>query len=362
MVSESDEDAARRDEEWGALIAFYGDDLVSGGSTLTTQTPTSMIPDELSKTAKGSSFRYWNIQVMPPNVTLELGDIPRDYPSGPNPPKPKLKAPQWIMDETRQEELEHELLTLFQSDTEVAIMWVEHCRSAIEEYQEANQAFSSNNDSQQADHHDAEGDEDPTTTIADNNNTNDDGSYEPPASSVTISFVPGSKFGQSIRHFQLSVVDNPAYQREVFHGAPFHPPKSGPSETMQSHVASVSCMEHVDWVLHHLLFDVKKVDQASHNMIAYRFTDQATGRLVSDSDDDGEKGSGSKLASLLELTGVEDCIVVVSRWYGGVHLGPARFKWIAAVGRQGLEDAGFLKKIKDEDSSTTSKHKKGGKR
>ena len=121
-------------------------------------------------------------------------------------------------------------------------------------------------------------------------------------------------------------------------------------------------MEHIDWILHHLLFHVKKVNQATHNMIAYRFQDPSTGRMVSDSDDDGEKGSGSKLASLLELTGAQDCIVVVSRWYGGVHLGPARFKWIAAVGRQGLEDAGFLKKSKDEDSSSGSKNKKGGKR
>jgi putative IMPACT (imprinted ancient) family translation regulator len=76
-------------------------------------------------------------------------------------------------------------------------------------------------------------------------------------------------------------------------------------------------------------------------MIAYRFLDES-GCLVSDSDDDGEKGSGNKLSSLLELTDTQNCIVVVSRWYGGVHLGPARFKWIASVARQALEGAGFL--------------------
>ena len=37
---------------------------------------------------------------------------------------------------------------------------------------------------------------------------------------------------------------------------------------------------------------------------------------ANDSDDDGEKGAGNKLASLLDLTGAEDCIVMVSRWYG----------------------------------------------
>ena len=79
-------------------------------------------------------------------------------------------------------------------------------------------------------------------------------------------------------------------------------------------------------------------------MIAYKFYDTNAKCYVSDSDDDGEKGAGSKLASLLDLTNVEDCMVVVSRWYGGVHLGPARFKWIAVVARQALEEAGFINK------------------
>lgn len=346
MGADENENADRRNEEWDALVAFYGDDVVSGSLS------PNAFPEDVSEAAPGSSYRCWIVQIMPPNVTLELQDIPKDYPGGPTPPKPKLKAPQWIMDETRQAELEQEMLALYEPDTEVAIMWVEHCRAAIEEYQEANQA------SPNIDH---------ITESAENDATNAESSLDasddqPETSSTTISFVPtSSKFGQPIRTFQLSTVDNPEYQREVHHGVPFHPPKSGASETMQSHVASVSCMEHVGWVLHHLLFRVKKVNQASHNMIAYRFTDPATGRIVSDSDDDGEKGSGSKLASLLELTDAQDCIVVVSRWYGGVHLGSARFKWIAAVGRQGLEDAGFIKKGKEEDSSG-SKTKKGGKR
>ena len=63
---------------------------------------------------------------------------------------------------------------------------------------------------------------------------------------------------------------------------------------------------------------------------------------MSDNDDDGESSSGAKLASLLELTGAQNVLVVVSRWYGGIHLGPARFKYIAATGRAMLEEAGML--------------------
>ena len=138
-----------------------------------------------------------------------------------------------------------------------------------------------------------------------------------------------------MRTFEVAVVENDSNRRTIFRGEPFHPPKSGPSEIMLAHVASVSSMDHVHWVLHHLLFTDKKVGQASHNMIAYKFHDNKMGCIVSDSDDDGEKGSGSKLAALLDLADAQDCIVVVSRWYGGVHLGPARFKWIATVARQG---------------------------
>ena len=64
--------------------------------------------------------------------------------------------------------------------------------------------------------------------------------------------------------------------------------------------------------------------------------------MVSDNDDDGEKGSGAKLAALLEMSDTMDCIVVVSRWYGGIHLGPARFKHIASTARDALVESGLI--------------------
>ena len=103
-------------------------------------------------------------------------------------------------------------------------------------------------------------------------------------------------------------------------------------------------MEHIQWALADLLLNDKKVAKASHNMFAYRFTNEETGTLVSDNDDDGEKGSGSKLASLLDMCNVDNVLVVVSRWFGGIHLGPARFKWIAWVAREGLVQGGYLER------------------
>jgi hypothetical protein len=50
-------------------------------------------------------------------------------------------------------------------------------------------------------------------------------------------------------------------------------------------------------------------------------------RLDTGSDDDGERWAGARLLQVLEREGVVGA-VVVGRVYGGVMLGPARFRWI----------------------------------
>jgi len=84
-------------------------------------------------------------------------------------------------------------------------------------------------------------------------------------------------------------------------------------------------------------------------MMAWRCRGQEEGaRWQSDHDDDGEAGAGRRLALLLEQTGARSAApgggvaVVVSRWFGGVLLGPARFAVIAASAREALAAAGFL--------------------
>ena len=37
--------------------------------------------------------------------------------------------------------------------------------------------------------------------------------------------------------------------------------------------------------------------------------------------DDGESGAGQIILKMLERDGLEDHIIVVTRWYGGKHLG-----------------------------------------
>jgi putative IMPACT (imprinted ancient) family translation regulator len=103
----------------------------------------------------------------------------------------------------------------------------------------------------------------------------------------------------------------------------------------QAHVARLESPDDVDLLIGALKSD-KKIARATHNMVAWR-----CGR-ASDNDDDGESAAGRRLAELLSLAGAENVLVVVSRWYGGIHLGPDRFKHINNVARALLVKEGFV--------------------
>ncbi|KAJ6593596.1 ribosomal protein S5 domain 2-type protein [Mycena capillaripes] len=90
--------------------------------------------------------------------------------------------------------------------------------------------------------------------------------------------------------------------------------------------------------------------RATHCMYAYR----ASG--VAGQSDGGEGGSGDRLARLLRLTGCEDVVVVVWRWYGGVKLGADRWKRISEVAREALDSGGFL--VKRDGAEGQNKNRK----
>lgn len=60
-------------------------------------------------------------------------------------------------------------------------------------------------------------------------------------------------------------------------------------------------------------------------------------------DDDGEAAAGGRLAHLLTLLGAENVLVVVTRWFGGVLLGPERFKHINRAARDALSKGDFIR-------------------
>lgn len=57
-------------------------------------------------------------------------------------------------------------------------------------------------------------------------------------------------------------------------------------------------------------------------------------------DDDGEAGAGALILQMLERAGLRDHVIVVTRWYGGKHLGGDRFRHVADAVRFYLRETG----------------------
>ncbi len=66
----------------------------------------------------------------------------------------------------------------------------------------------------------------------------------------------------------------------------------------------------------------KKFAKATHNSWAVLCEDGAL------KNDDGESGAGMLILRTLEGAGLRDHVVVVTRWYGGTHLGGDRFRHV----------------------------------
>lgn len=76
----------------------------------------------------------------------------------------------------------------------------------------------------------------------------------------------------------------------------------------------------------------KKFAKATHNSWAF------IGSAGPVKNDDGETGAGMVIARTLASAGLQDHIVVVTRWYGGKHLGGDRFRHIKDAVRYYLEN------------------------
>jgi hypothetical protein len=106
--------------------------------------------------------------------------------------------------------------------------------------------------------------------------------------------------------------------------------------------------------LHHLLATDKKVAKATHNITAWRIRGK-NDTSYQDCDDDGETAAGGRLLHLMQLMDVWDVMVVVTRWYGGIQLGPDRFRIINTTARDALVLGGFTN---EGDAAGKKKSKK----
>eukprot|EP00457_Paulinella_chromatophora_P004892 gb/GEZN01004905.1/.p1 GENE.gb/GEZN01004905.1/~~gb/GEZN01004905.1/.p1 ORF type:complete len:425 (-),score=120.53 gb/GEZN01004905.1/:178-1452(-) len=138
-------------------------------------------------------------------------------------------------------------------------------------------------------------------------------------------------------------------------------PLTDRKSVFQARVAVVRSAEDVQQVMSHLLSD-RHIARATHNISAYRIilpkengNDSGPDLILKDNDDDGETAAGARLAHLLDLTNAQNVLVVVSRWYGGIHLGPDRFKHINNVARTLLAEQGFLQGTRGKYSATEAR-------
>ncbi|KKY29936.1 putative impact protein [Diaporthe ampelina] len=90
------------------------------------------------------------------------------------------------------------------------------------------------------------------------------------------------------------------------------------------------------------LFDAQPgLRTASHNVWAYRIhpSEKAISNYPREaSHDDGESGAGDLLLRILRETNTMDTLVVMTRWYGGIMLGPDRWRLMRNVVTSALSE------------------------
>lgn len=101
--------------------------------------------------------------------------------------------------------------------------------------------------------------------------------------------------------------------------------------TFQGHAAKLSPDVSVSTVLANLLTN-RAIAQAEHNIYAYRLSNGSEG-----CSDDGEHSAGTKLLALLRDDHQTDVMIIVTRWFGGTHIGPKRYDHLKNTATEALK-------------------------
>lgn len=155
------------------------------------------------------------------------------------------------------------------------------------------------------------------------------------------------------------------FQPDIAHGESVVDRKS----VFQGHCTAIQRVEHVELFLAKLK-ENKKIENAFHNMWAYRIDKSdpkariagKSASILQDCDDDGEQAAGGRLLTLLQILNVVNVMVVVTRWYGGIQLGPARFKHINNAARDALVKGGFVQDGPSASESNSGSSKPSGRK
>ncbi len=80
----------------------------------------------------------------------------------------------------------------------------------------------------------------------------------------------------------------------------------------------------------------KRYKEATHNTWATRVT--KAGAVYESKNDDGEKGAGMVILTVMRKHDVTDCVICVTRWFGGVKLMGNRYKHVKNATLYAVED------------------------
>lgn len=78
----------------------------------------------------------------------------------------------------------------------------------------------------------------------------------------------------------------------------------------------------------------KKYQKADHNSFAARISHE--GAIYETKSDDGETGAGMVILRMIQGADMTNCVVCVTRWFGGIKLEGDRFKHIQNASKYAL--------------------------
>ncbi|XP_029647814.1 protein IMPACT isoform X1 [Octopus sinensis] len=302
-----EDNLTRQVDEIEALTAIYGDDWRVVNST----------------------SRIYSIQITDgqddPKWKLGLQvQMPEDYPSI-SPPQYQLSCP-WIRGEERTQ-IENQLQEIYLDNLGECIIfkWVEEIRNILAQ----------------------KTDDSPIHTYPDVQLKNV--TLEEPEETKDFNFDIEADIEEDfVNTKNVGAVGCPV----IHHGEPMTEKRS----TFQAHLAPVTHKCQVNMVMEKLL-ENKKVANATHNIMAYRILPSDSNIVIQGCDDDGEVHAGSRMLHLLQIIEATNLIVVISRWFGGILLGPDRFKFINNCARQICDQHGYIK-VKQNENKHSRKSKK----
>ena len=98
------------------------------------------------------------------------------------------------------------------------------------------------------------------------------------------------------------------------------------ASTFVAHAAEITSPSQRVNVVKTLMADKPELESATHNAWAVR-TSYGNSPLVQEASfDDGESGCGKFMLQVMREAGVTNTVVVLTRWYGGIMLGPDRWR------------------------------------